>query len=843
MARVLAVGGYAVEPLTDGWEVASVASGAADDPTKLDALRPEWIPASVPGTVASALRRAKKWDLDVPRNFDADDWWFRCRFASTTGEGAAKVLKLGGLATVADVWLNGVHLLRSENMFVAHEIDVTSALRNANELVIRFSSLKTLLDQKRPRPKWKTRLVDHQQLRWFRTTLLGRIPGWSPPVATVGPWRAVALETRTAFVVDAAELSTRASGTDGVASAVVRLKARAVAHATLVLDGQRFPLDVAKDDAGTFSLRGDARIANATSWWPHTHGAPHLYGASVIVNVDGADAEIDLGRVGFRSVELRTGEPPGDGFELVVNGVAIFCRGACWTTADIVDPNATPAAFRAALETARDCGMNMIRVGGTMLYEADAFYDLCDELGILVWQDFMFANMDYPAGDAAFVANVRREVDDTLGRLQQHPCVALLCGNSEIEQQASMLGQPRELWTNALFSQVLPELCARWRPDVPYWTSSPSGGSFPFQSNAGLVHYYGVGAYMRPLEDARRANVRFTSECLGFANVPENRTIERLLPGGESPSHHPRWKARTPRDSGAGWDFEDVRDHYTALLFGVEPTKLRYADIDRYLALARVTTGEVMARTFAEWRRKASTCNGALVWFYRDLWAGAGWGVVDSSGWPKAAYYYLKRTLAPVCVLASDEGLNGLFAHAVNDTAHDIDAELEATLYRHGDTRVTSATRALVVPARGQLEVHVDAMFEGFVDTTYAYRFGPPGHDVVVLALRDKASGARLGEAFYFPIGIAFAQESNLGLEAIAELHAGGTWALTLRTKRFAQSVAIDAGELWPEDNYVHLAPNSERTIAFRPHDAAKKPSGYVQALNAHGSTRITVKS
>ncbi len=845
MARLLAIGGYAEQPLTEGWEIASTASGAADDPTKVAALGLEWIAAQVPGTAASALRRAKTWDLDTPRNFDAEDWWFRCRFASTSsssGANATKVLKLGGLATIADVWLNGVHLLHSENMFVAHEVDATAALRDDNELVLRFRSLKTALEQKRPRPRWKTRLVEHQQLRWFRTTVLGRMPGWSPMVAAVGPWREITLESRTAVVVDAAEITTRIDGADGVASVALRVKAKAVTRATLIVGDHRFPLDVKDDGAGGFAIRGDAKIANATLWWPHTHGAPHLYSARVALNADGADVEIDLGRVGFRSVELSKGDA-GDGFEIVVNGVSVFCRGACWTTVDIVDPNATAEAFRAALETARDGGMNMIRIGGTMQYEADVFYDLCDELGILVWQDFMFANMDYPATDEAFVANVRREVGGLLDRLQSHACLAMFCGGSEVEQQAAMLGLPRELWTNAIFANVLPELVARWRPDVPYWPSSPSGGSLPFQSTSGLVHYYGVGAYLRPLEDARRANVRFSSESLGFANVPESRLIERLLPNGEAPFHHPRWKARTPRDMGAAWDFEDVRDHYTALLYKVDVAKLRYADMDRYLALSRVATGEVMAATYAEWRRRASTCKGALVWFYRDLWAGAGWGVVDSNGWPKAAYYYLKRAFAPVAVLASDEGLNGLFAHAVNDSAHDIDAELEATLYRHGHARVTSASRGIVVPARGQTEVHVDAMFEGFLDTTYAYKFGPPGHDVVVLTLRSKTSGALLGEAFYFPVGLAFAPDADLGLEATADLQPDGAWGLTLRTKGFAQSVAIDAGDFLPDDNYVHLAPNSERTILLRATAAAKKPSGQVQALNAHGPVRITVRS
>ena len=139
-----------------------------------------------------------------------------------------------------------------------------------------------------------------------------------------------------------------------------------------------------------------------------------------------------------------------------------------------------------------------------------------------------------------------------------------------------------------------------------------------------------------------------------------------------------------PRDAGAGWDFEDVRDHYVERLFGVAPAELRARDPERYLALGRVATGEAMLRTFAEWRRPGSSCRGGLVWFARDLWPGAGWGVIDSTGRPKAAYWYLKRALAPVALLTADEGLNGLWFHAVNDTIEPIEADLRIARYRDG---------------------------------------------------------------------------------------------------------------------------------------------------------------
>ena len=183
-----------------------------------------------------------------------------------------------------------------------------------------------------------------------------------------------------------------------------------------------------------------------------------------------------------------------------------------------------------------------------------------------------------------------------------------------------------------------------WCPEVPYVPSSTHGGAFPHQPSMGVSSYYGVGAYLRPLSDARRSALRFAAEALAFANVPEEPTLLSMAQGQAIRVHHPRWKQRVPRDLGAGWDFDDVRDHYLAQLFDLDPMRLRYADHERYLALSRVASGEVMAAAFSEWRRERSSCRGALVWFLRDLWPGAGWGLIDAQGLPKAAYYYLKRT-------------------------------------------------------------------------------------------------------------------------------------------------------------------------------------------------------
>jgi beta-mannosidase len=153
--------------------------------------------------------------------------------------------------------------------------------------------------------------------------------------------------------------------------------------------------------------------------------------------------------------------------------------------------------------------------------------------------------------------------------------VVAFCGGSEVEQQAAMFGAPRESWTNDFFSDSLPRLLAKHAPGAAYWPSTPTGGALPFHVGEGLAHYYGVGAYRRPLEDVRLARVKFTPECLGFSNVPEGENLRKLSEAGTVPPHDPAWKRGVPRDTGPGWDFEDVRDHYLERLYGIDAAELR----------------------------------------------------------------------------------------------------------------------------------------------------------------------------------------------------------------------------------------------------------------------------
>jgi len=530
---------------------------------------------------------------------------------------AGATLEIGGIATVWDVLVNGSVVASGASMFERRSVDVAPALvAGANEVRVVVHPLTDLLDAapRKPRARWRTMVVDEPRLRWARTQVLGRAPGFAPGPPVVGPYRPLVLATGPA----------------------------------------------------------PARPGRDGTWWPHTHGpaAP----------------------TGRRTVENRS----PDSLDLWVNGERVFVRGAVWTPGDLD-----------ALDTAVGLGFNLVRVSGIAAYESDEFYDRCDELGLMVWQDLMFATLDYPLSDDGFRAVVEAEVRDHLARLAEHPCVVVVCGSAEHEQQAAMFGvSPATGYAGELAAFLRP-LVEESGIDAVWVDSSPSGGDPVTRVDTGIAQYFGVGAYLRDLPDARHSGVRFAAECLAFANLPD--------PVG------PDDAVGVPQDNGADWDFADVREHYARQRYGAEAT----------LAERQRVTGEVMADVFGDWRRPDSGCGGGIVLWLRDLEPGAGWGLLDHTGAPKPAALALAPTLQPTAVWFVDEGLNGLDVHVAHDPAEPAEMTLVVELLRADGSVIESAEESWSMEPHGHRRRTVDAMLGRFADSAYAYRFGPPPHAAV----------------------------------------------------------------------------------------------------------------
>lgn len=805
MGRLTSVSGTRELRLEAGWRMALTPAGACETPREAAELD-DWIPARAPGAAAQALEAAGRWRRGTSLVLNDQDCWWRLELP----QAGRRRLAFDGLATCAEVWIDDQAVLASASMFQPAEAEVEIA--PGATLWICFRALGPKLAAKGPRARWRPLMIENQGLRLVRTTPLGHMTGWRPQIETVGPWRPVRLIEDGAVRVEDLRL---ASDWDGAG----RLDLTATIHglpagARLECAGASAPLDALGGDRWRASLSAPG----AEAWFPHTHGTPRLYEARIVAG----ETVIALGRTGFRRIEVDRG-PDGRGFALKLNGEPVFCRGAAWVAPDAAGLGGERADYEPTLRLMAEAGMNMVRVSGVGVYESAAFFEVCDELGILVWQDFMFANFDYPAADPAFVEAVRAEAESFLGAVQGSPSLAVLCGGSEVMQQAAMMGLAPDLaWP--LFDEVLAGVAAERAPGVPYVPNSPSGGALPFVADQGVTHYYGVGAYERPLEDARRANVRFAAECLAFANVPQPETLARAL--AVPAVHDPRWKARVPRDRGASWDFGDVRDHYLKRLYGRDPYELRRGDPDLYLDLSRMVSGEAMAAVFSEWRRGQSPCAGGLVWLAKDAEAGAGWGIIDALGEPKPCWHALKRVLQPRQVLLTDEGVNGLSVHVLNEAGEPLAAELRLAVFGREPGPLIDVRRPVELGPRASLELSGFDLVGRFYDLTYAYRFGPRAHEAVVAQLVVE------GEVVSQAVHRLGAPEAGEGAVAAELMEDAGGWALALTAERLQPYVHIaDAGFRPADDGFV-LLPGERRLVRLSGREqAAGRPEGEVLAL------------
>lgn len=777
----------------------------------------DWVPSTVPGTAASAMAAHGSRADALARDYDSEDWWFATSVV-IGADGDRHRLTFEGVATHWEAWWDQTMVASGRSMFRAGHADLDLSV-GEHRLVIRCPALASVPTPRRPRAQWRSNLVSPVSMRWHRTAGLGHIP-WTGTAPLVGPWRPVTLTPLPGVVVS--RVATHLGEEGGVIDLHL-LATGSERHVVVEVDGRTRAAQVTP---GGGSVR--VVVPGAQPWWPHTHGTPHHH--HLVVRV-GEQVVLDR-LVGFRTVTVDT---EGGGFRLALNGRPVFARGACWVPPEPLSPVADSQLTRRALIRLRDAGANLVRVTGTTTWQDRTFHDTCVRLGLMVWQDAMLHTLP-PVEEAEWLADLGAEVRENLLPLQGQPHLVVACGGSETEQQPVLWGLDAEAGRTTAIDQTIPEAIRRTLPDVVQVPSSPSGGFRATAVSQGISHYFGVGAYERPLSDARTARVRFTSECLAFG-VPAERPLVREVFGQATTRVDRAWRLGIAKDPRADWDFEQTAAHYARTSLGLDVEQLRSnGRTEEALDALRAAASYAMESAMTEWRSPDSTCAGAVVLSSQDLTPGAGWGLTDSTGAAKSSWWAMRRAWAPRTVLLADEGLDGVVVHVVNDLDRTWRGTLELSLSPlRGE--VETVRRAIQVKPHSSVTTWAEELLGGFRDLTHAWRFGPPAYDGLGVVFRDE-DGEETVRAMALP-GVSDARPDSVHT-TLEQTERG--WQLRLRTDRTATFVVVECPGWLPADNWFHLPRGRSRTLRLhrdpaQATEATTTPCGSVRALNAEEST------
>ncbi|MCF8207730.1 MAG: hypothetical protein K9J82_21785 [Methylotenera sp.] len=799
--------------LHDGWQLAEAPVGV--EGAALATLpRDAWVRAAVPGTAHGALLAAGR----IPDPFYGCNegavrwvaerrWVWRLDFDG--GELAAQEdLVFEGLDTYCSAWLNGELLLRSDNMFVPHRVPVKDRLRpGTNQLLLCFepplASARAVEAVHGKRALWNgdsARLHARKAQYHFGWD-------WGPELLVSGPWRAV---RRHAWSARVADLTCR-SEVDVTARRATLQVAVDVAGAVA---GLRCVVELLDPDGrvtATRDLPADAarttiEVPDARLWWTRDLGEQPLY--TVVARVMAGTDRVaqDQCRIGLRRLRLVQAAVEGEAgssFHFEINGQDVFAGGANWIPDDNLLERISPARYRERVAQAAAANMNMLRIWGGGIYEHEAFYDGCDELGLLVWQDFMFACGLYPA-NADFQASVRAEAEAAVKRLRHHACLALWCGNNEDYMLAESVGLagpgvPADRFeARALYEGLLPAVCAALDPDRPYWPGSPftpGDGARSSDATVGDRHSWEVWhQQMLPYQRYGDVQARFVSE-FGMQSHPSLALLESVLPEDERfpESRTVQWHNKA--GSAAGPDGHRRLSVYQADNLRATTT------LAGHVYATQFVQAEAMRVAYQEFRRRwqrpgARAVGGALVWQLNDCWPVTSWALIDAAGTVKPAWHAVRRALAMVAVAVRLEapGVRLTVMHA-QPTARALRCELR--VFSLDGRLLAQASQPVVAPPSGTVELALALDLPAEPSVAEVRALDEQGHELARdCAWTEPFRFYRLGEARV----VIEAEADGQGLRLATDRPVKGLW------------LTVPDGVVLA-DNFIDLVPGASRRV------------------------------
>jgi len=652
----------AVLALDHGWQFRQVA--AAQDPEA------NWLPAAVPGDVHLDLLANKKIPDPFYRDnesklqwIDQEAWEYRTTFEVTPALLARANVDLvfDGLDAASQVYLNGVQVLTADNMFRIWRVPAKAHLHAGKNLLrVLFPSPIEAAQQAASSDAFRLRSKVEDKT-YIRKAAYEYGWDWGPRFVTSGIWRPVRLEAwdkvRIAdFAIRQRDISREVAHID----AEVEVEASAAGPARITVNhwGHGAPIAgmppsvtrVVTLRAGRNIIDLPIEITQPKLWYPAGYGDQARYDFTATVSAGQGIAESKSATAGLRTVILhRELDKWGRSFELVVNGIPVFAKGADVIPFDSFPNRVTTADYRRILESAVDANMNTIRHWGGGYYESDEFYQICDELGLMVWQDFQFGN-DWQPGTYAFKLNIEAEADDQVRRLRNHPSIVLWSGNNETEIAMNWAPRPALpadvrylMWQDYLteFSGILPRVVARLDAETPYWSSSPSSDYEPVSPvfHSGDDHIWDVWHGRVPFSTYETHHSRFVTEY-GFQSFPEMKTVEAFTqPEDRTSIFTPVMLAHQKNNEG-----NDIIHNYLLKDYA-EPK-----DFPSFLYVSQVLQAEGIKIGAEHFRRSRPETMGSIFWQLNDCWPVASWSSIDYYGRWKALQYYARRFYAPILV-------------------------------------------------------------------------------------------------------------------------------------------------------------------------------------------------
>lgn len=685
-----------------------------------------WITAKVPGDVHSAL--IERNIIENPyfghndaksRWIEQKEWWYRTSFDYVIEEGSEEKHELvfEGLDTFATVYLNGREIGSTDNALMAHSFDVTRVIRHGwNSIAVKFDPLY-LHNKNKEQFEWSSYTKERP---WIRKAAMNFGWDWGPRMVTVGIWGKVRVERYSGAKLDSVYARTINADHN---KALVRVDVEVTSYRKeLVKTCKVRLLDregrvAAENELPVNGRKGSADLTVDVPqlWWTHDLGDPHLYELEVVLLADDQQVDTYKKPFGIRTIELQLKDEEGaNAFAFILNGVKVFAKGSNWIPADNFIGAITDDRYRDLIDLSVDANMNMLRIWAGGIYETDVFYDECDRRGVLVWQDFAFANALFPDFNQNFMSNVRKEIVYNVKRLRNHASLALWCGNNEIDWLYDMKSSEGSITTpfygESIYHELIPEVLEEQDNSRPYWPSSPFGGNDANDPDVGDRHNWQVWhGSVYPRKFGEKPILDYSIQGVTFKNYKKDFTLFSSEFGMHASANRYTLEKHIPEGQ-FYWGSVEMAyrnkdtNHQKGILLMEGFTGIP-TNIEEYMNFSMLTQAEGLKYGIEHYRRNKKRTSGTLVWQHNDSWPGTSWSLIDYELLPKASFYYTKKFYHPLLLTIDHDPGQPLLLWVVNDRVASYEGQVTLRVYDFAGAELSSHTFKAEVPANGAIQL------------------------------------------------------------------------------------------------------------------------------------------